>query len=77
VVVSDRSSLPEVVGPAGFAVDPDDVRGIAGAVIACAIQEDLRQELGQRALEQAARFSWSRTAKRTLGVYRQVLGLPS
>jgi glycosyltransferase involved in cell wall biosynthesis len=76
VVVSDRSSLPEVVGPAGFAVDPDDIRGIAGAIIACAIQDDLREELGQRALVQAARFSWTRAARQTLGVYRQVLGLP-
>jgi glycosyltransferase involved in cell wall biosynthesis len=74
VVVSDRSSLPEVVGPAGFVIDPDDVRGIAGAIIACAIQEDLREELRQRALVQATRFSWTRTAKRTLDVYHQVLG---
>jgi glycosyltransferase involved in cell wall biosynthesis len=73
VVVSDRSSLPEVVGSAGFAVDPDDIRGIAGAIIACAIQEDLKEELRRSGLEQAARFSWLRTAKRTLCVYRQVL----
>jgi glycosyltransferase involved in cell wall biosynthesis len=76
VVVSDRSSLPEVVGPAGFAIDPDDIRGIAGAIIACAIQDDLRQELSRRALVQAGRFAWWRTARRTLDVYRQVLGSP-
>jgi glycosyltransferase involved in cell wall biosynthesis len=73
VVVSDRSSLREVVGSAGFVVDPDDVRGIAGAIIACAIQDDLNKELGQRGLAQAAQFSWSLTAEKTLGVYNQVL----
>ena len=74
VVVSDRSSLPEVVGSAGFVLDPDDYRGIAGAIIACAIQDGLREELRELGLAQAARFSWSLTANQTLGVYRQVLG---
>ena len=77
VVVSDRSSLPEVVGPAGFVLDPDDHRGIAGAIIACAIQDGLREELRELGLAQAARFSWSLTANRTLEVYRQVLGRPA
>jgi glycosyltransferase involved in cell wall biosynthesis len=74
VVVSDRSSLPEVVGAAGFTLEPDDVEGIAGAIIACAIQEDLRADLRQRGLEQAARFSWKRAAGQTLQVLRQAQG---
>jgi len=73
VVVSDRSSLPEVVGAAGFALDPADVEGIAGAIIACAIQEELRADLRQRGLEQAARFSWKRTAEETLEVLRRAV----
>lgn len=73
VVVSDRSSLPEVVGAAGFCLDPDDVQGVAGAIIACCIQDDLRADLRQRGLEQAGRFSWRRTAGQTLQVYRQAL----
>ena len=71
VVASDRSSLPEVVGAAGFTLDPADVEGIAGAIIACAIQENLRADLRQRGLEQAARFSWRRTAEETLQVLRR------
>ena len=73
VVVSDQSSLPEVVGAAGFTLDPDDAEGIAGAIIACAIQEDLQADLRQRGLEQAARFSWRRTADQTLQVLRQAV----
>ncbi len=73
VVVSDRSSLPEVVGAAGFTLDPADVEGIAGAIIACAIQEELQADLRQRGLEQAARFSWEQTAEATLQVLRRAV----
>ena len=73
VVVSERSSLPEVVGSAGFVLDPDDVEGVAGAIIACAIQEPLQADLRQRGLEQAGRFSWQRTARQTLAAYRSAL----
>lgn len=74
VVVSNRSSLPEVVGSAGFCLEPDDLEGIAGAVIACATDESLRADMRQRGLEQAARFSWAQTASQTLQVYSKVLG---
>lgn len=73
VITSDRSSLPEVVGAAGFTLDPADVKGIAGAIIACAIQDELRDDLRRRSLEQAARFSWDRTAEETLKVLRLAL----
>ena len=74
VIVSDRSSLPEVVGDAGFVFPPDDVEGIGGAIIACAIQDDLRADLSQRGLAQAGRFSWEQTARQTLQVYRRLVG---
>lgn len=73
VVVSDRSSLPEVVGEAGFTLDPEDIDGIAGAIIACAIQDELRSSLRRRGLDQAGRFSWQRTAGQTLQAFRQAL----
>lgn len=72
VVVSDSSSLPEVVGAAGFAVDPDDARDMAGAIIATVIQENLAAELRQKGLEQAAQFSWETTATETALVYDAV-----
>jgi glycosyltransferase involved in cell wall biosynthesis len=34
-----------------------------------------RDELGRAGIERAARFSWAETARRTAGVYREVLGL--
>ena len=69
VVVSDSGSLPEVIGDAGFAVDPDNARDMAGAIIATVIQENLAAELRQKGKAQAAKFSWETTAAETALVY--------
>lgn len=73
VVVSDRSSLPEVVGEAGLLVDPEDVEGIAGALARVLTDEMLRRRMRELGLVQAARFSWESTARITLDVYHRVL----
>jgi len=55
VVVSDRSALPEVVGPAGLAAADHD------AACADAIERLLRRDVAERrrlAREQAERFDW-------------------
>ena len=72
VVTSDSSSLPEVIGDAGFAVHPDAAREMAGAIIATVVQENLAAELRQKGLQQAAKFSWEKTTTETLLVYDQV-----
>jgi glycosyltransferase involved in cell wall biosynthesis len=76
VVTSDSTSLPEVVGDAGFTVDPDDARGLAGAIISTLIQDNLAAEMRQKSLAQAATFSWEKTIADTLLVYdRALLGI--
>ena len=74
VVTTDASSLPEVVGDAGFTVDPDDARGMAGAIIATIMQENLAADLRQKAVKQAEKFSWQETAVQTALVYERVVG---
>jgi glycosyltransferase involved in cell wall biosynthesis len=71
MIASDVSSLPELVGAAGFALDPDDVQGLAGAILACLVDESLADELRQRGPQQAARFSWTETARQTLDAYTE------
>ena len=73
VVTTDRTSLPEVVGEAGFAVDADDARQMAGAIISTIIQDNLRAQMRQDGLARAAEFSWEKTATETLLVYDKVL----
>jgi glycosyltransferase involved in cell wall biosynthesis len=72
-VVSDRASLPEVVGPAGFLVDPDDVGSIAHGLHALLTDSALRGRLVSAGLRRARAFTWRRTAEVVLGVYRAVL----
>lgn len=72
VVAGDGGSLLEVVGPAGFAIDPDDVRNMAGSIIATVMQPELAAELRQKGLEQAAKFTWEKTATETLLVYDRI-----
>lgn len=73
VVTTSSASLPEVVGGAAFTVDADDAREMAGAIIATVIQDNLRAELRQKGLQQAALFSWEKTATETALVYDDVL----
>ena len=73
VVSSNASSLPEVIGGAGFAIDPDDERNMAGAIISTIMQDSMAAELRQKGPEQAAKFSWEATAQETLQVYDRVL----
>jgi hypothetical protein len=41
MAASSAASLPELVGDAGFALDPDDVQGMAGAILACLVDDTL------------------------------------
>ncbi|MBA2283592.1 MAG: glycosyltransferase family 4 protein [Actinomycetota bacterium] len=62
VIVSDRGSLPEVVGDVGTVVAPtvDDVEGGLASVLA--LDEDERAELGRAVRHHAEGFTWARTA---------------
>jgi len=73
VVCSNTSSLPEVVGDAAITVDPYDVEALAEAMRRVLSDADLANDLRQRGLERAAGFTWERTAKETVEVYREVL----
>ncbi|MCX7682306.1 MAG: hypothetical protein N2508_10180, partial [Anaerolineae bacterium] len=52
-------------------LSPDDAGGMAEALIRLATDGEFRAELSRRALEQASRFSWERTARETLAAYRE------
>ena len=72
VVTTTADSLPEVVGDAGFAVDPGASRAMAGAILATVLQDNLRADLQQKAAQQVALFSWEKTATETLMIYDHV-----
>ncbi len=72
VVVAERASLPEVVGEAGLLVNPNEPDDIAHGLARVLSDGALRAQMRTLGLAQAARFSWERTARETLAVYRWV-----
>lgn len=72
VVCSNASSLPEVVGDCALQFDPHQTASIAKALTRALGDEALRKDLRERGLARAATFSWERTARETLVIYRRV-----
>jgi glycosyltransferase involved in cell wall biosynthesis len=69
VVASDRGALPEVTAGAALHVAPtaEPLAEALGQVLA---DPALRERLRAAGLARAAEFSWERTARETLAVYR-------
>ncbi len=73
VACSNTSSMPELGGDAARYFDPQDTQDMTAAIAAVLDNADLRAEMRERGLAQAARFSWQRAAKETLAAYERVL----
>jgi len=71
VVTSNVSSLPEVVGDAAVLVNPENVFDIVRGIREVLLDAPLRADLIRRGREQAARFSWARTARQVLEIYQE------
>jgi glycosyltransferase involved in cell wall biosynthesis len=72
VIVSNRGALPEVVGQAGVLVDPEDPIALAAAMCQVTGDLDLRRRLVAAGLAQAARFSWTESARDLLSLLQKV-----
>ncbi len=73
VICSNTSSLPEVAGAAALYFDPNDTKALELALRRTLQDEPLRTRLAEAGREQAAQFSWERTAELTLAAYRKAL----
>jgi len=71
-VVSNATSLPEVVGDAALQVDPLDVEGLASALASVLTKRSLSQELVRKGFERVKMFSWDRTAKELMNVFESL-----
>lgn len=69
VVVSNVSSLPEVVGKAGLLVDPNSVDQIEQAIMTITSDKKLQQKYSKAGIIQAKKFSWEKMAKTVLKVF--------
>ena len=72
VLVSNCTSLPEIVGSGGLLVDATDVLSVMEGMAALVQDSALREQLAEQGLAQAARFDWHQTARETLEVFHLV-----
>ena len=73
VVTANTSSMPEVADEAAILVDPESVDRLAWAISLLLTDRELRATMVRRGLARSREFTWEDTARRTVGVYRQVV----
>ncbi|MCH5203862.1 MAG: glycosyltransferase family 4 protein, partial [Oscillospiraceae bacterium] len=70
-VVSDRTSLPEVVGDAALKADADSPEDIADAMKQILTNEQLKRSLSEKGLARADKFSWENSAKALISFIKE------
>ena len=69
VLTSDRGSLAEVAGGAAISVDPENTESIVWGIES--LIKD-REKLTAKGLKRSLNFSWEKTAKETLSIYKSL-----
>jgi glycosyltransferase involved in cell wall biosynthesis len=73
VVASNATAIPQTAGDAAILVDPTSVAALAAAMARVVGDPELARRLSVEGRAQAARFSWTRTAELTRGVYQEAV----
>ena len=73
VACSNTSAMPEVADGAGILFDPHSVDEIKRAMSDILLDSELRARKERLGLQRAASFSWAKSARATLDVYREVV----
>ncbi|MEW6041991.1 MAG: glycosyltransferase family 1 protein [Elusimicrobiota bacterium] len=74
VITSNVSSLHEIAGSSAMIVDPGSIEKIAAAMVSAIHDKNMKAKLVQSGFEQISRFSWEKTAHKTLETYKMLLG---
>jgi glycosyltransferase involved in cell wall biosynthesis len=74
VVCSNAASIPEVVGDAGLLFDPNSSEDMADKVWSVWVDDEKREHIKIAGFERVKRFNWETTARKTIDVYRKILG---
>lgn len=72
VVCSDGGSLPEIAGDAALIVSPEDVDGLAQALVRLTSDAALRETLIARGRERATMFNWEDAARAHVAIYHKL-----
>jgi glycosyltransferase involved in cell wall biosynthesis len=72
-IVSNRSSLPEVVGDVGLQIDPDDPQTLTTALEHAIMDDAWHIQERAKGIRRAATFTWENTARVALSAYESLL----
>lgn len=72
-VVSNKTSIPEVVGDAAITVNPNNYKEIAKQIDKFMKDDNLRMEYIKRGSRRLSKFSWEKCAEETIRVYKKTL----
>jgi len=72
-VVSNVSSLPEIVGEAAILVDPYDVEDIARGISEACYNNSKREALIKRGLQRIKKYNWAESAKMVLNLLKSFI----
>jgi glycosyltransferase involved in cell wall biosynthesis len=77
VILSDRTSLPEIGGDAAIYADPGSPEEISGAMTRVASDEELRASMSEKGYIQSMKFNWDNTAQTVWRSIENATGLRS
>lgn len=72
VITSNTSSMPEIGGPHAILINPENPDEIAAKMIELETDDAFYNRQQDIGLQQAAKFSWRRTAEELLNLYEEV-----
>lgn len=73
VILSNRSSLPEVGGDAAQYFDPENQESLVTALSEVLNNNNAADHMREKGLERVKLFSWDDTARKTLETYKKVI----
>ncbi|MFQ5911169.1 MAG: glycosyltransferase family 4 protein [Thermoplasmata archaeon] len=76
VITSNTTACAEVAGDAALLVDPESIDAIRQAMLLLTQDDDLYQALREKGIKRANEFTWDRSARGHLEVFREVLEQP-
>jgi alpha-1,3-rhamnosyl/mannosyltransferase len=72
VVAANTGALPEIAADAATYCDPLSPDSIGAAIRSLVCDQDRRSSQSAKGIRRAAEFTWERTARDTLEVFRQL-----
>lgn len=72
-IVSDVTSLPEIIGEGGLLAEPGSFGAFAEYMLRLEEEEGLYQNVVKKGYGRVSRFQWAEAAKQVLDVYKRVL----